>query len=80
MLEINEAINVWVFFKKSEVIPYLFIWKNRRIKISNINLMHTSRNGNSIFYHFSVSSGNNFYRISFDDKSLKWTLDAVEEE
>ncbi len=79
-MEINEPINVWVFFKKAEIIPYLFIWKNRRIKVDKINLVHTSKSGNTIFYHFSLSTGSNFYRICLDSQKLKWSLEAVEEE
>ncbi|OGE39581.1 hypothetical protein A3E86_02060 [Candidatus Daviesbacteria bacterium RIFCSPHIGHO2_12_FULL_47_45] len=79
MLELSEPINVWVFFRKSTIEPYLFFWNQRQIKIDKINLCHQNRNGSSLFYHFSVSAGGNFYRLGFDTTSLKWTLEAVEE-
>lgn len=79
MLEIQEPINVWVFFEKNLIKPYCFFWRGRKIKIDKINLVHTSKEGSSIFYHFSVSSGGNFYRLMFDTKSLKWSLEMVEE-
>ncbi|MBI4038257.1 hypothetical protein HY387_01255 [Candidatus Daviesbacteria bacterium] len=59
--------------------PYLFFWHGRQIKIDKINLMHTSKFGQSLFYHFSVSSGGNFYRLKFDTSRMKWFLEAVEE-
>ena len=80
MVEVLEPVNVWVFFKQSLIQPYLFFWKNRSIKIDKINLIHTTKDGASVFYHFSVSAGNNFYRLKFDLKSLKWFLEEVEED
>lgn len=80
MLEIQEAVNVWVFFKGSSIEPWCFFWKSRQIKVDKINLVHTSKDGANIFYHFSISSSGNFYRLKFDTKSLKWFLEMVEEE
>lgn len=79
MLRIHEQINVWVYFKKNTVTPFVFFWRNRRIKIDTVNLMHTSKDGSSVLYHYSVSSGGNFYRLKFDTKDLKWFLEEVEE-
>lgn len=80
MLEIQEPIDVWVLFQKNKIQPSVFFWKGRQIKIEKINLVHTSKNGSSLFYHFSISSGGNFYRLTFDTKNLKWFLEGVEEE
>lgn len=80
MLNLNEPINVWVFFKGVTIQPYLIIWHNRKIKIDSINLIHTSKEGDHLLYHFSVSAQGNFYRLGFDTKSLKWFLEAVEED
>lgn len=79
MLEIAEPIDVWVLFKKNIIAPYLFSWRGKEIKIDKINLVHTSKNGTSLFYHFSISSGGNFYRLRFDTGKLEWILEAVEE-
>lgn len=80
MLEISEPIDVWVFFEKSHIKPALFFWKGRKIKIEQINLVHTSKNGSSLIYHFSVSAQGNFYKLKFDLTTLKWCLESVEEE
>lgn len=79
MLELQEPINVWVFFRKAQIEPYVFFWKGRRITIDKINLVHTSKNGGTTFYHFSVSSGGNFYKLRLDGVKLSWILEAVEE-
>lgn len=80
MLEILEPIDVWVLFKKTGPQPSVFIWNGRQIKIDKINLVHTSKDGLITFYHFSISSGGNFYRLRFDTKKLNWNLEAVEED
>ena len=80
MLEIQESISVWVFFKNNSILPYSFFWKDRQIKVDKINLVHTSKNGAGVFYHFSVSSGGNFYRLRFEVDKMKWFLEMVEEE
>lgn len=80
MLEIQESIDVWVFFQKNVIKPHTFFWHGRQIKIDKINLVHTSRDGSKTFYHFSVSSGGNFYRLNFDTNKLSWILEAVDED
>ncbi|OGE37389.1 hypothetical protein A3F00_02850 [Candidatus Daviesbacteria bacterium RIFCSPHIGHO2_12_FULL_37_11] len=79
MLELTEPINVWVFFKGGTLQPHTFFWKQRQIKVEKINLVHTTKNGQNLIFHFSVSSGGNFYKLAFDLESLKWFLEAVEE-
>lgn len=80
MFEILEPINVWVFFKGTLVQPFMFFWQNRQIKIEKVNFIHTSKDGATTFYHFSVSSAGNFYRLKFDTKNLKWFISGVEED
>jgi hypothetical protein len=80
MLELLEPIDVWVLFNKSGVQPSVFFWKGRQIKIDTINLVHTSKEEGRTFYHFSISSAGNFYRLGFDISKLKWILEAVDED
>ena len=79
MTEFADPINVWVFFKKGQITPYVFFWNKRRIAIDKVNLVHQSREAGRDMYHFSVSSGGNFYRLGFDTINLKWFLEATEE-
>ena len=80
MLELQEPVDVWVLFSKNKIQPHTFFWHGRQIKVDKINLVHTSKIGSSVFYHFSLSSGGNFYRLKFDTQKLKWFLEMVEEE
>lgn len=80
MVELCDPVNVWVFFEKGQIKPYVFFWNKRRIAIDKINLIHQSREGAKELYHFSVSAGGNFYRLGFDGTTLRWVLEAVEED
>lgn len=80
MLDIQEPINIWVLFEGNSIKPHTFFWRSRKIKIDKINLVHTSKEGANTFYHFSVSSGGNFYRLKFDVGRMRWILEEVEEE
>lgn len=79
MLEVQEAVDVWVLFTKSKIQPISFFWHGRQIKIEKINLVHTSKEGSNIFYHFSISSGGNFYKLKFDTTKMNWILEAVDD-
>ncbi len=79
MLEIGEPVDVWVLFQKSKFQPSVFFWHGRQIKVEKINLVHTSKEGSNVFYHFSISSGGNFYQLKFDTNKLNWILEEVEE-
>lgn len=78
MVEIGEVINVWVLFKKNLVQPLYFLWQGRQIKVDKINLVHTSKIGSNLLYHFSISSGGNFYKLRFELPSMKWFLEECE--
>lgn len=80
MVEVLEPVNVWVLFTKNQVQPFAFSWHGRSIKVDKINLVHTTKSGSNVFYHFSISAGSNFYRLRFDTNSLKWLLEAAEED
>lgn len=80
MFELMEPINVWVFFKKDNIQPFMFFWQGRQIKVDQVNLIHKSQEGSTIYHHFSISSSGNFYRLRFDSLKLKWFIEAVEED
>lgn len=80
MLEISESVDVWVLFKEHLIQPHCFFWRGRQIKVEKVNLVHISKEGANTFYHFSISSGGNFYRLKLDAGKMSWVLEAVEEE
>lgn len=80
MTQLSDPINVWAFFKKGGITPYVFFWNKRRITIDKINLVHQSKGREGVMFHFSVMAEGNFYRLGFDSVSLKWFLEAVEDQ
>jgi hypothetical protein len=79
MNDILEPINVWVLFRNSKVEPFIFFWRDRKITIEEINMVHTSKPEGILVYHFSVSSGGNYYRLLFNIGKMKWFLEQIEE-
>lgn len=80
MVEVGETVKVWVYFSGNQIQPFIFFWKNRRIKIEAINLVHTAKKDGQLVYYFSVSSESNFYQLRFESQKLKWFLEKVEED
>jgi hypothetical protein len=79
MTDVFEPIRVWVLFEGIKIEPYIFFWRDRKIKIEAINMVHTSKSEGGVLYHFSVSSGGNYYRLLFNLNKMKWLLEQVEE-
>ena len=79
MVDINEPINVWVYFKGITIQPFAFFWQGRRIKIESVNLVYTSKQDGATIHNFAVSAGGNYYKLRFDLRRLKWCLEEVEE-
>ena len=79
MTDLYEPIKVWVLFQTNKVEPFIFFWRDRKITIEQINMVHTSWVDGGTVYHFSVSSGGNYYRLLFNLGKMKWMLEQVEE-
>ena len=78
MLEkVGERIEVEVDFLEKRVVPRKFFWQNRVWEIKKIGLIHPSWQGRAKIYHFSVSDGVNFFRLSFNTDTLEWRLEEV---
>lgn len=74
---INESVKVLVSFDKNMVKPLAFYWANKKYEIEKVNLIHEARRGDHKIYFFSVSDSVNFYRLSFDTKTLEWNLEEM---
>lgn len=72
--QINEVVEVLVSFKKNEIIPKIFNWRRKIYKIDKVHLVHTSKIGNQILYHFSVTDTTNYFELIFNPFTLTWTL------
>jgi len=74
---INELVEVVAVFKKNKVLPTLIKWNNRVYKIKNINMSHQIFDGDTRIHYFSVSDDTNFFKLAFNTKNLKWSLEQV---
>ena len=75
--QINEPIEVIVSFKKNEIIPKVFSWRRKIYKVVKVHLVHTSRAGNQILYHFSVTDEANYFQLVFNPFNLSWMLETL---
>lgn len=74
MEKLDELIEVIVSFKKSEVVPQFFRWRNKIYKVNKVHLVHLSRIGRELLYHFSVSDSANYFQLTFNSYNLSWRL------
>ena len=72
--EINEPIDVLVGFNKKQVKPIVFRWRNKKYMIDRINLVHSSNEGKSKIYYFSVTDNANYFKLRFNSEELDWKL------
>jgi len=77
--QINEIIEVFVNFKKDNIVPKFFIWRRKMYKIGKVHLVHISKNGSQILYHFSVTDdcNLNYFQLAFNTCTLTWILEIL---
>jgi len=75
MLEqINQTIDVLVAFTQEKVLPLSFRWQNKKYSVSKVNLVHSERIGRDKWYYFSVSSGEDYFKLGFNTENNNWVL------
>jgi len=75
MLEqINQQIEVLVAFMKGKVLPLSFCWNDKKYSINKVNLVHSERIGRDKYYYFSVSAGEDYFKLQFNTENNKWLL------
>ncbi len=70
-----EAVEVIVSFNKNGVMPKVMKWGTVRYKISEVNLVHTIKEGAVRIYFFSISDGANAWKLGFNTDSLTWWIE-----
>jgi hypothetical protein len=71
---LNDPIDVLVSFKDNRVVPQTMRWNERDYKIKNINLVHSTREGQKRVFYFSVSDAANYFKLKLDPEFLEWRL------
>lgn len=71
---IDEKIDVLVYFKSGKIIPRVFSWKDKTYKIRKITYNWQERQGLETINFFSISTGTDLYQISFNNKTYGWRI------
>ncbi|MBI2475459.1 hypothetical protein HYV69_03490 [Candidatus Uhrbacteria bacterium] len=71
---LNDQIDVIASFCQNRVIPKRIRWNERDYDISNVNLVHTAREGQKRIFYFSVSDNTNYFKLKLDPEYLEWHL------
>lgn len=74
---VNEQIEILANFTQKGPIPIVFTWRQKEYYIDAINFVHASKEGDAKLIHFSVSNDRENYKLTFDTKSLTWTLNEI---
>lgn len=78
MSEINETVQVAMLFRAGEVRPAAFLWNGHRYEVTAVNLIHKTRLGDVLRWHFTVeTTSGGTARLAFDTLSLSWQLEAI---
>ena len=75
--QLDEIIEAVVSFKRSSITPAFFKWRDKLYKINKVHLVHTSREGSQMLYHFSVSDNANYFQLTFNPYNLTWRITAL---
>jgi len=79
MTKIDQLVQVATLFRGTEVKPGAFLWNGRRYEVEHIYLVHKTRLGDVLIWHFTVgTSGGAVAKLLFDTASLHWQLESLE--
>lgn len=77
LTEINEQVEVVVFFGKNRTVPYIIRWQGGEFKIKKIALVHQVWEGNTKLFYFSAISETAQFKLRFNTAELHWQLEEV---
>ena len=71
---VNEPVEVRVDFLGPHVLPRAMYWNRRLYPIKNVNMVHSTQEGATKLFFFSVSDQINYFKLRFNTDSLEWRL------
>lgn len=71
---INDPVDMVVAFEANRVVPRAMRWNRRVYTIKNVNLVHSTHEGNKRVFYFSVSDLTNYFKLKLDPEMLEWRL------
>ena len=75
--ELNERIQVFAWFKNGKILPRQFVWNEKTYKIKEITYNWQEYQGREVINYFAVSTGVDFYQISFNNITLGWRINRI---
>ena len=75
---INEPIDVGAVFGKTRIKPKWFIWNGNKRDIKEVTYTWRAREGEAEVIHFSVTDGATVFELTFNQKTLRWTLENTD--
>lgn len=76
----NIPIDALVVYRRKQTHPDLrsFSWQTRRVDVTRTNLVHTEREGETLYLVYSVSAGKDHFHLRLDTRLGRWTLEEIE--
>lgn len=74
---VGESIKVAAVFDGA-LRPVKFMWKGRVHHVKEITYTWQTRKGAEVIVHFSVTDGAALYEITYNQSTMRWSLDQVE--
>ncbi len=71
---LNDPIDVSVHFSGRRVKPISVRFGARDYSIDRVNLIHSTKEGETKIFYFSVSDSSTFMKLRFDTSNLEWRL------
>ncbi|MEK9155624.1 MAG: hypothetical protein AAB839_03160 [Patescibacteria group bacterium] len=71
---LNEPVNVHVEFVGTKVRPTTVHWGTKTYAIQHVNLVHSTKEGETRIFYFSVSNQTLFMKLRFDTGTLQWRI------
>ncbi len=73
---IKEAVKVIAVFD-GDVTPVKFKWKGRVYPVKEITYTWKSKDGDASIVHFAVSDGGTLYELTYNQSTMKWSLEEA---
>jgi hypothetical protein len=71
---LNDLVDVRVDFAGRRVKPTSVRWGSREYPMERVNLIHSTKEGETRIFYFSVSDKSTFMKLRLDTSILEWRL------
>jgi len=73
--DIQQKVKVGAVFEGLKVTPKWFLWCGKKHAIEQVTFTWKTKEGDAQVIHFAVTDGATGFELSFNQKSLQWTLE-----